>query len=77
MKCLFAGSFSLSVILVAVHLGFCRPCDSIIMGNSTFAAWSSYLGRKKEKVIAPVPWFGPKGPDYKDLLDDNWIFIKT
>jgi len=47
------------------------------MGNSTFAAWSSYLGKKKEKVIAPVPWFGPKGPEYKDLLDDNWTIIKT
>lgn len=52
-------------------------CDSIIMGNSTFAAWSSYLGKKKEKVIAPVPWFGPKGPEYKDLLDDNWTIIKA
>lgn len=51
-------------------------CDSIIIGNSSFAAWSSYLGNKKEKVVAPSTWFGPRGPDYTDLLDKDWTILK-
>lgn len=52
-------------------------CDSLIIGNSSFAAWASYLGNKKEQIIAPTPWFGPEGPDFTDLLDNNWKIVNT
>lgn len=51
-------------------------CDSIIMANSSFSWWGSYLGKKKEKVIAPKLWFGKDGPyPYDDIYKDDWIII--
>mgnify|MGYP001269449340 CR=1 FL=1 len=51
-------------------------CDSVIMSNSTFSWWGSWLGKKKEKIIAPQKWFGNKGPAiYNDVYRDEMIVI--
>ena len=53
-------------------------CDSVIMSNSSFSWWGSFLGKKKEKVICPDKWYGPGGPkDSQDLYDDSWTKISV
>lgn len=53
-------------------------CDSIIMSNSSFSWWGSWLGKSKEIIVSPDQWFGPKGPkDYDDRFSENWIRIQT
>jgi len=53
-------------------------CDSVIMSNSSFSWWGSWLGKKKEKIISPDSWFGPKiQNDYDDRFNKNWIKLQT
>jgi hypothetical protein len=51
--------------------------DNIIMSNSTFSWWGSWLNNKKNKVvICPRVWFGEHGPkDIHDLIPLNWIMV--
>jgi len=53
-------------------------CDSVIMSNSSFSWWGTFLGKKKEKIICPDKWYGPRGPqDSQDLFEDSWIKISV
>lgn len=48
-------------------------CDDVIMSNSTFAWWGTWLNDNDPKVIVPDVWFGPGGPqDYEDIYCDHW-----
>jgi len=51
-------------------------CDNIVMSNSSFSWWGTYMNNKKNIVIAPSVWFGPTGPqDTQDIYDKDWITI--
>jgi hypothetical protein len=50
-------------------------CDNVIISNSSFSWWGSYLNKNKnKKVIAPNRWFGPSGhKDIEDVYPKDWI----
>lgn len=51
-------------------------CDASIMSNSSFSWWGTFLGNKKDKVIAPKVWFGPEGyQDYQDIYCNGWSIV--
>jgi len=51
-------------------------CQNIIMCNSSFSWWGAFLGVKKDKVVAPKNWFGPRGPqDFQDVYREDWICL--
>lgn len=52
-------------------------CDNLILSNSSFSWWGSYLNNNKnKKVIAPNKWFGIKGPkDTKDVYIKDWVVL--
>lgn len=48
--------------------------DYLIMSNSTFGWWGSWLSGAK--TVAPSKWFAEKHPESsKDIYRDNWIVI--
>lgn len=51
--------------------------DNIIISNSSFSWWGSYLNRNEnKKIIAPSSWFGEMGPqDTQDIYLKDWIVI--
>jgi len=57
-------------------LEFCilSHCDSLIMANSSFSAWASYLVKDKYQVFCPKVWFG-KSVDATDLYDPSWTIL--
>ena len=49
--------------------------DNIIMANSSFSWWASYLSQA-EKIIAPKEWFKPDVKhDTSDLYLKDWILL--
>jgi len=51
-------------------------CKNVIISNSSFSWWGSYLNNNGGKIIAPKRWFGIGGPqDTQDIIPDNWIKI--
>jgi len=50
-------------------------CDSLIIANSTFSAWASYLVKEKSEVYYPGKWLGTEVCD--DLFDPKWSVINV
>lgn len=51
-------------------------CHNHIMSNSTFSWWGSFLNIKSnKKIVAPSRWFGPRGPEAKDVYEPYWNII--
>ena len=51
-------------------------CDSIIMSNSSFSWWGSWLGKNKDVIVMPKNWFGPGGEKhYEDIYIKESLII--
>ena len=50
-------------------------CDHNIIGNSTFAWWSSYFNNNKGTIIAPKDFFGANYNNFKldDFYPKHWL----
>jgi hypothetical protein len=46
--------------------------DNSIIANSSFSFWGAYLSHKHH-IIAPKVWFGPEGPQAKDICPPDWV----
>jgi hypothetical protein len=46
-----------------------------IISNSSFSWWAAWLRVNNGITIAPKVWFGPDGPNYSDVVPENWIKI--
>lgn len=53
-------------------------CQNHIISNSTFSWWGTFLNiNKNKKIVAPSTWFGPKGPNAKDIYEPYWLVVPT
>ena len=50
-------------------------CDHNIIGNSTFAWWSSYFNKKSGTIIAPKNFFGKSYKNFRldDFYPNKWL----
>lgn len=51
--------------------------NNVIMSNSSFSWWGSYLNKNKHKIIvSPKQWFGPYGPsEIIDIIPNEWLIV--
>lgn len=52
---------------------------NVIMSNSTFSWWGSFLNKlPNKKIFVPSLWFGPKGEKHiEDLYEESWTKINV
>ena len=51
---------------------------SHIMSNSTFSWWGTFLNKNlNKKIVAPSTWFGPGGPNAKDIYEPYWNLVSV
>ena len=51
-------------------------CKNHIMSNSTFSWWGTFLNKNiNKKIVAPSTWFGPDGPNPKDIYESYWNIV--
>lgn len=51
-------------------------CDFLVLCNSSFSWWSSFLIKEKTKVVAPKNWLIDRNyEEYKDVFRKNWILL--
>lgn len=51
-------------------------CKNNVIANSTFSWWGSFLNSNpNKKVFAPSIWFGPNGPNAKDIYETSWKVV--
>lgn len=48
--------------------------DNMVISNSTFSWWASFLGKKKERIVSPSKWFAD-GREATDIFRDEFIRI--
>jgi hypothetical protein len=53
-------------------------CKNHIMSNSTFSWWGTFLNKNiNKKIVAPSTWFGPDGPNPKDIYESYWNLVNV
>ena len=61
-----------------LELWLMSKCTNHIMSNSTFSWWGTFLNKNSnKKIVAPSVWFGPKGPNSKDIYEPYWNLISV
>ena len=59
-----------------MELWLMSQCKNHIMSNSTFSWWGTFLNKNKDKkIVAPSTWFGPDGPNAKDIYESYWNIV--
>lgn len=54
-----------------------QKCNHFIIANSSFSWWAAWLSNLDGIIIAPLQWFGSKGPsNWSDIYPENWITLK-
>lgn len=70
------GTYTFSTGSQEKDLAILRYSDHCIISNSSFGWWGAWLNQTPGKiVVAPSPWFGPKGPKYHDLYVNGWVIL--
>jgi hypothetical protein len=59
-------------------LALLSRCPRLVLSNSTFSWWASFLGCKKEMVLAPDRWFFRDSREAAfDIYPPDWIRVPT
>jgi hypothetical protein len=52
-------------------------CAGIVMANSSFSWWASWLADREKPITAPSPWFRNISYSTEDLCLSNWHLIQS